>query len=193
MTATATQAFRLKAATLALVVPLLISACATLDEAECQTANWRDLGQRNGQEGRASSFVVEHEKACASHGIPVDSAAWRAGWEIGIRQYCRPLNGLLVGREGKSYAQSCPADVAPGFLHTYTIGRRVYEARQRRNTISSEIDTLNASIGSASDPKERADLQSELVLKQSELRAAQDRLLDAEREADRIRYSLPSN
>ena len=83
--------------------------------------------------------------------------------------------------------------MAPGFLHTYSIGKRVYDARQERDRINSEIDTLTASIAAASDPKERADLQTKLILKQSELRAAQDRLLDAEREADQVLYSLPSN
>ena len=187
------QTHWLKAAALVLVAPLVLAACATLNEAQCQTENWRDLGQRSGQEGRASSYVVEHEKACAGYGLPVDSAVWRFGWEIGIRQYCRPQSGLKVGREGKIYAQSCPADVALGFLHTYAVGKRVYDAGQRRDTISREIDTLNASIGSASDPQERADLQTNLIPKQSELRAAQDRLLDAERQADQILYSLPTN
>ncbi len=183
----------LKCATIGLLLPLILSACATLNEAECETSNWRDLGQRNGQDGRASSYVIEHEKACARFGLPVDSASWRAGWEIGIRQYCTPQNGLRQGKEGKNYAQSCPADVAPGFLRTYAIGKQVYDARREREKISDQIDKLQESIGDAEDEEARNELQTKLILKQSELRFAQDRLLEAERQADRVLYTGGSN
>ncbi len=172
-----------------LALPLILSACATLDESQCQTTNWRDLGQRNGQQGRASSYVAEHEKACARFGIPVDNKSWRAGWEVGIREYCTPQNGLRVGIDGKSYAQSCPADVAPGFLGTYAIGKRVYDAKRDRDNIRRDIDTLTESITSASDESERSNLQSQLFIKQNDLYRAQNRLTDAERDADRVRFS----
>lgn len=183
----------LKVVTIILLLPLVVSACATLNEAECETSNWRDLGQRNGQDGRASSYIIEHEKACSRFGVPVDSASWRAGWEIGIRQYCTPQNGLAQGKEGKSYSQSCPAAVAPGFLRTYAIGKQVYDARRERENISNQIDRLQESIGSADTETERLELQNKLTIKQSELRFAQDRLLDAERQADRVLYSDRSN
>ncbi|MEX3008165.1 DUF2799 domain-containing protein [Hoeflea sp. TYP-13] len=179
---------RLSAATSILIIPLVLSACATLNEAECQTANWRDLGQRDGQQGRASSYIVEHEKACARYGTPVDGQSWRAGWEVGIRQFCSPQNGLQVGREGKYYAQSCPADVAPGFLRTYAVGKRVYDARTERDRIRSDIDDLNRSVTDAKDDQERSRLQTQLILKQNELYLAQQRLTDAELEADRLTY-----
>ena len=179
---------RLSAAIWILAVPLALSACATLNEAECQTANWRDLGQRNGQQGRASSYIVEHEKACSRYGTPVDAASWRAGWEVGIRQYCRPQNGLIVGREGKYYAQSCPADVAPGFLRTYAIGKRVYDARQERDRVRGEIDGLTSKIAEDGDESERARLAMQLSFKQNELFRAQERLRDAEIDADRVTF-----
>ncbi|MEP3276090.1 MAG: DUF2799 domain-containing protein [Stappiaceae bacterium] len=183
----------LQRTTLVLIFPLLLSACVTLNESECETANWRDLGQRNGQSGRAASYVVEHEKACAKYGIPVDSASWRAGWEVGIRQYCTPQNGLRVGRNGSSYAQSCPADVAPGFERAYKVGKRVHSAKRDRDAITREIDRLNSSIGAAADEKERLEIQTSLIVKQSELRSAEDRLRDAERDADQIRYSFAAD
>lgn len=170
-------------------LPLILSACTTLDESQCQTTNWRDLGQRNGQQGRASSYVAEDEEACARFGIPVDNQSWRAGWEVGIREYCTPQNGLNAGMDGKSYAQSCPADVALGFVLTYAIGKRLYDTKQDRDTIRRDIDTLTESITSASDESERSKLQSQLFVKQNDLYRAQNRLTDAERDADRVRFS----
>ncbi|MCP4316822.1 MAG: DUF2799 domain-containing protein [Hyphomicrobiales bacterium] len=179
---------KLCAATIILIVPLALSACATLNEAECQTANWRDLGQRNGQQGKASSYIVEHEKACARFGTPVDGTAWRTGWEVGIRQYCTPQNGLQAGRDGKFYVQSCPADLVPGFLRTYAVGKRVYDAKSQRDSIRNEIDNLNRSVTDATDETERSRLQTQLILKQNELFLAQQRLTDAELDADRLEY-----
>ena len=178
-----------KLITMALLLPLALSACATLNEAECETTNWRDLGQRNGQEGRASSYIVQHQDACSRFGLPVDGTAWRSGWEVGIRQYCTPRNGLEEGKQGNVYAQSCPADVAPGFLRTYAVGKRVFDAQRQRENIINEIDNLQESIGSADDAAKRQELQTKLMIKQSELRFAQDQLLDAQREADRILFT----
>jgi len=192
MAATATRNSQLRAVTLILVVPLWITACATLNEAQCETANWQDLGQRNGQQGRPASYVAEHEKACSGYGLPVDSTAWRAGWETGIRQYCTVENGLQVGRDGAHYAQSCPADVAPGFLRGYTVGERVHAARVDRDLVRDAIDSLTTSIVDASDATKRSDLQTQLLLKQTELMIAEARLLDAERAADAILYSSPT-
>ncbi|MCY6381441.1 DUF2799 domain-containing protein [Hoeflea prorocentri] len=179
----------LKLAALMLVLPLALSACATLNEAECETTNWRDLGERNGQQGKASSFIVEHQKACSAYGLPVDGTAWRAGWEQGIRQYCTPQNGLLVGKAGKSYANACPVDLAPGFLRTYSVGKRVYDAGQERDRVRREIEELERSLSDVSDQKELVRIQSRLIIKQNDLFQAQANLRDAEREADAIAYA----
>lgn len=179
----------LRAAALLLIFPLALSACATLNEAECETTNWRDLGERNGQEGKASSFIVEHQKACSAFGLPVDGTAWRAGWERGIRQYCTPQNGLLVGKSGTYYANACPVDLAAGFIRTYTVGKRVYDAGQERDRVRREIEELEQSLSDISDQKELVRIQSRIIIKQNELFQAQSDLRDAEREADTIAFS----
>lgn len=167
-------------------LPTLLSACQTLNEAECETSNWRDLGERNGKQGKTSSFISQHEKACERFGIPVDGTAWRAGWEVGIRDYCTPENGLRVGRKGNSYSQSCPSELEAGFLRSYTVGKRVYDAKSQRDRLQREVDSLTRDVTDASDETERSRLQSDLIVKQNDLILAQQRLSDAEREADRL-------
>lgn len=176
----------LTAAAVIVLLPAVLSACQTLNEAECETSNWRDLGQKNGRQGKTSSFIAQHEKACERYGIPVDGTAWRAGWEVGIREYCTPQNGLRVGRKGNSYAQSCPAELEAGFLRSYTAGKRVYDAKSKRDRLQRDVDSLAREVADASDEAERARLQSDLIVKQNDLILAQQRLSDAEREADRL-------
>ena len=116
----------------------------------------------------------------------MDGAAWRAGWEVGIREYCTPQNGLRVGRNGQSYARSCPAELEAGFLRSYTAGKQVYDAKSKRDRLQREVDSLAREVADASDKTERTRLQSDLIVKQNDLILAQQRLSDAEREADRL-------
>lgn len=59
---------------------MALSSCATLDEAECQSVNWTQLGQTDGAAGHPSNYVEQHREACVKHGIPVDGQQWQSGW-----------------------------------------------------------------------------------------------------------------
>jgi hypothetical protein len=161
--------------------------CQTLNQAECQTAGWYELGQRDGVEGRAVTHVARHLEACSRYGMSVDDAAWRAGWEKGIRQYCVPENGLSLGLSGASQSSSCPADMAQPFMQAYTVGRRVYDARAERDRIQTELSDLNRRMVEAKTQEERASLSSQVILKQNDLLMSERRLRDAEWELETYR------
>ena len=132
---------------------LSLSACATLNESECETVNWSDLGRSDGAAGQSSSYVQRHREACEKYSLPVDERAWRTGWEDGIRRYCTPENGLSAGRDGRSYANSCPADAAPGFESAYRVGKRVHDARSEYDRLKSELEQLYDNLeDAAKDP-----------------------------------------
>lgn len=165
-----------------------LSACATLNEDECQAADWVDLGYSDGAAGRSPSHLDRHREACARHDLPVEAPQWRDGWEEGIRRYCTPENGLREGRAGRSYAGSCPAEVATDFERAYDVGHRVHEARDERDRIRREIDMLLDDMDEAEKRKERGDIRRRISYKRSDLFAAEDRLRDAEYAHDR--YAL---
>jgi hypothetical protein len=118
-----------------------LSTCATLNEKECQAANWAQLGQSDGAAGHPFNYVELHREACSKHGIPVNDQQWQSGWQVGIRLYCTPQNGLLVGREGRSYENSCPADMSLEFLNAYQVGKRVFDARRELNDARSALES----------------------------------------------------
>ncbi|CAN0653354.1 DUF2799 domain-containing protein [Nitratireductor aquimarinus] len=182
------QALRSGKLVAGLVAVLSLSACATLNETQCETVNWSDLGRSDGAAGRSTSYIQRHREACVKYNLPVDENAWRSGWEDGIRRYCTPENGLSVGREGGSYANSCPARIAPGFENAYRVGKRVHDAQSDYDRLKSDLERLYDDLEDAAKGEERRKVRNRISLKESELFLAEGRLRDAQRLYDRYLY-----
>ncbi|WP_367715245.1 DUF2799 domain-containing protein [Nitratireductor sp. GISD-1A_MAKvit] len=171
-----------------LTMMLAMSACATLNESECETVNWGDLGRGDGAAGRSVSYVQRHREACMKYDLPVDENAWRSGWEAGIRRYCTAENGLSEGREGRGYANSCPAEIAPAFENAYRVGKRVHDAQSEYDRLKSELEQLYDDLEDAPKGDERRKVRNRITLRESDLFLAEGRLRDAERLYDRYLY-----
>jgi hypothetical protein len=179
------------AGAVAAVLVAALASCATLDEEQCRSVDWLTLGQQDGAAGRPASYIEEHRKACASHKLPVQDAPWHAGWEVGIRLYCTPQNGLTVGRDGGYYANSCPVDLKPGFETAYLVGKRVYEARTALSRAQADLEATMEKRLKAATEAERQALDREVVLGQSAVFAAQTRQISAEAAYDRYLAGMP--
>lgn len=106
----------------------VFTSCATLNREQCQTANWKDLGVRDGSYGYDSTRIASHTKACSEHGINPDVNAYNQGYKAGLRVYCTPEKGFEIGRTGSFSRATCPADLAPAFYAAVENGRRAYQA-----------------------------------------------------------------
>lgn len=175
-------------AALVLLVPLAFSGCATLNEDECNIVDWYDLGNRDGQAGRNSSYIANHVKACSKFGVVPDQSAWNSGWSIAIRQYCTPANGLAKGKAGNANNNACPADLSSRFNAAYSVGRDVYNARAAIERLTSDIEDDISDMRDAS-PEERGNLRLDIELKRLKLFQMQSELNRAERRADEYAYS----
>ncbi len=174
--------------TLALLVPLAFSGCATLNEDECNVVDWYDLGNRDGQSGRNSSYIANHVKACSKFGIAPDQSAWKSGWSISIRKYCTPANGLAKGKAGRTNNNACPVDLSTRFNAAYAVGRDVYNARSAIERLTSDIEDDIDDMRDRS-PEERGSLRLDIELKRLKLFQLQSELNRAERRADRYAYT----
>lgn len=163
---------------------LALNACATLNEDQCRDVSWQQLGYDDGQAGRHSSHVDLHRQACQRYNITVDATQWRDGWESGIRRYCTPQNGLNEGRAGRSYANSCPAEVRAGFEDAYRVAKAVHDARAAVERENREMDDLLRKLREAKDRDQINRLQTEISVKRDSVRNAEFRLRDAERNYD---------
>ncbi len=143
-------------------VVLVLQGCATMSEDECRSADWREVGYRDGLAGYQRSRVESHEKACNKVGIGVDRETYFRSRERGIRQYCQPENGVLLGRKGAAYTGVCPPDLAPAFERYYEAGRSVYEAWREVENMESERHRLEKRLDKAGKDEERRRIRDDL-------------------------------
>ena len=132
--------YKLLATAVVLGGGLYLSACATLNESECQTVDWKQLGDSDGSQGHGQTRIAQHSKACEKHGIAVNTAAYNEGWRAGISRYCTPQNGFNIGRRGGSYAGTCPSNLAGPFEAAYRPAFTFARAKSHVSEIQNEID-----------------------------------------------------
>ena len=118
---------------------LSISGCATMNQSECQVANWEIIGLEDASAGRPSSYIGQHRSACAEYGIAPDLSRYMVGYEKGLTQYCTYQNGLNLGTSGRGYAGICKGAAANQFLQGYNQGKRDFDMRQAIGRLKTEI------------------------------------------------------
>jgi len=107
---------------------LFLISCATLNEQQCKTGNWEEIGRQDGSRGFSVSRVANLNKACREHGTQVNNADYQRGYDAGARDYCTPENGYQLGRSGMISAQTtCPADLASSFSNAIQKGYSDYQ------------------------------------------------------------------
>ncbi len=118
----------------------LLSACSSgMTREECEAVDWRGIGYEDGVQGRSQTAIAARRQACARHGVTLDLAAYRDGWDAGVRQYCQSSNGYRQGRNGNTYNAVCPPELEPAFLEAYREGRELYD-------LQSEVQHLNQAL-----------------------------------------------
>lgn len=199
------ESMRLISAVALLLVVMLFTGCATMNESQCLSGNWARAGYEDGAAGYPASRLTSHEKACSAHGVRADATTYLDARERGLREYCTPHRGYFVGSEGRNYANVCPVPLERGFLAGFADGRRVHEAKQYAHELAAEtgkfertIRTIRKDITSAEgrlakadlSDTERSDLRRELRALREDLRRADDDLRRAERREHSARQDL---
>jgi hypothetical protein len=113
---------------------------ASVSQSQCLAGDWETVGYRDGANGYRSTELLEHQNACVKYGVIPDRAAYMAGWEHGVREYCEANNAFDIGARGNGYVNVCPDDLRDAFLSAYHDGRQLYLARV-------EVTNLEQAIG----------------------------------------------
>lgn len=148
----------------------LIAGCASMNEAECLTADWTGIGYEDGARGRDASYIGNHRSACAEHGVTPNMQQYMDGYQQGIAYYCRPENGYSLGRRGGANTGLCPAGLAAAFNAAYNEGRELY---QLNTAIAQAGRTIEANNNEISNMRE--------TIRQKELTLVSDDTPQAER------------
>jgi hypothetical protein len=117
----------------------LLAGCATLSKAQCETGDWRAIGQADGAAGYPLSRLAEHSEACTKHGYRVDEGLYKAGRDLGLRAYCTTDNAAKVGLQGKSYHNVCQGEIGLSFARIHREANDVYSIDQDISEIQIEI------------------------------------------------------
>ncbi len=123
----------------ALMMVAFLQGCATLNKDECLVADWRLIGYQDGVAGKSAAMVGRYREECAEHAVVPDLAAYQAGREEGLLEYCQPDNGYRLGKSGHGYPAVCSSATKIDFRAAYASGRDVHLA-------SSEVNRTDALI-----------------------------------------------
>lgn len=126
--------------------------CASMSAEECMVSDWHTIGYEDGASGYTADRIGHHRKACAKHGVAPDFAAYRAGREDGLREFCQPSRGFSLGAGGGRYYGVCASDQEPHFLDAYRSGQQLY-------TLRSHVQGANNAIHSREAELERVEKQ----------------------------------
>jgi len=153
--------------------------CASMSEGECKTADWHRKGVADGSAGLAETWLAHHHDACAKVGVAPDAAAWRRGWDEGLRSYCVPAVGWRQGLAGAGYGGVCRGPNEEGFVRAWRAGSEVHRAESQLASNAREIERLESQLAKSQNADERRNLRERLRLldiEQSQLRQRSSQL-----------------
>lgn len=95
-----------------MVSVLLLTACAspTLTPQDCALGAWYAVGHDDGIQGKDSSILSSHKKACSQYGVQIDTSQYRRGYKDGNKAYCEGYNHYQAGVVGEAHVSVCPGE-----------------------------------------------------------------------------------
>ncbi len=154
---------------------------------ECRTANWRDVGLRDGLDGEPLSLLAQRTKACAEAGVSANAPLYLEGRNQGLHDYCHLDNAARQGLAGKTYHGVCAPGLDAEFRRRHQLGLEVYRGRAELYSQDHRRRALEDRLADARTDEERRRWRDELRDLDYSQRRARDRLRDAEWVLDRLR------
>jgi hypothetical protein len=170
-----------------LLAVLAMSGCATLNEGQCRSDSWADLGFLDGRNGRSVDRIADHKEACEKYGTDPDRDDYVADRNEELVQYCTRHNGFEVGRSNGTYEGVCATVNERAFLEGFNKGKALYEAQSRLASVESEISRIEEKRDEKDLSKEvRDELFEKRYLLEVERVRARERVERLERETQRL-------
>ncbi|WP_158584133.1 DUF2799 domain-containing protein [Salinibius halmophilus] len=195
------------------VVSITLAGCAAMNENECRTANWYNIGLEDGSQGREMSNLSSYRQACAEYGITANATEYSQGYNEGVVNFCTPQKGYNLGRNGGSYTGICPSPLEKPFVNAYQQGQKIYQQVQlveqnktRISALEEEIAALSIAVNETEQrllapelTPEARKAELDLLLNQqrqqanaeAELKAAIQQRVASEVELERLRAAAP--
>ena len=121
--------------------------CASISKSECLSANWEDIGVRDGANGQPEEHLIQHSKACAKVGVVPDRGAWQRGRERGLERFCVPQRAYQAGEWGNGFDVGMCGNFDPDRLsNAWQKGHEVRRLGETLSSIDGEIRDLRIAL-----------------------------------------------
>lgn len=166
---------------------ILLSGCAAMSVEQCKTANWFNVGEKDGAAGRESR-LDKYYSSCQKANIVPNQKLYEQGYQKGLGYYCRPETIFNEALEGRGDFRICPLDKRESLRIYYQVANGYYQA-------NSEFDRSQNDINYYLKELERKDLsvkdRDEYIKRLYDLRInssrVQSRYQDAVRNLERFK------
>ena len=88
-----TNGARFTAGWISIALAALAAGCAQMTEAQCRSANWYQVGLRDGDVYGLRPQIDQYAHQCRAFGIAAEEPTYMAGWVDGYREYLIRMNG----------------------------------------------------------------------------------------------------
>lgn len=166
---------------------ILLSGCAAMSVEQCKTANWFNVGEKDGAAGRESR-LDKYYSSCQKTNIVPNQKLYEQGYQKGLGYYCRPETIFNEALEGRGDFRICPLDKRESLRIYYQVANGYYQANaefdRSQNDINyylKELERKDLSV------KDRDDYRKRLYDLRINSSRVQSRYQDAVRNLERFK------
>lgn len=166
---------------------ILLSGCAAMSVEQCKTANWFNVGEKDGAAGRESR-LDKYYSSCQKANIVPNQKLYEQGYQKGLGYYCRPETIFNEALEGRGDFRICPLDKRESLRIYYQVANGYYQANaefdRSQNDINyylKELERKDLSV------KDRDDYRKRLYDLRINSSRVQSRYQDAVRNLERFK------
>lgn len=110
-------------------VVIVLSGCASMSVEQCKTANWYQIGEKEGASGSGSS-LDRHYKACQKAQIVPNQSQYEQGFAKGLSYYCTPRTVFDYALQGRGNYEYCPIQQRASLRPYYQTANQYYQAKK---------------------------------------------------------------
>ncbi|MBP9787330.1 MAG: DUF2799 domain-containing protein [Acinetobacter sp.] len=129
----------MKAILLLSTLSAVLSGCAAMNVEQCKTANWLNVGEKDGAAGHESR-LDKYYASCQKANVVPNQSLYEKGYQQGLGYYCRPENIFNEALEGRGDFRVCPLDKRESLRSYYQVANNYYQANSEFNRSQSDIN-----------------------------------------------------
>ena len=118
---------------------ILLSGCAAMSVEQCKTANWFNVGEKDGAAGRESR-LDKYYSSCQKANIVPNQKLYEQGYQKGLGYYCRPETIFNEALEGRGDFRICPLYKRESLRIYYQVANGYYQANSEFDRSQNDIN-----------------------------------------------------